>query len=497
LISLSAEGAGSEPLRGFALFREADMEAPSYSYTLDDLSWVPKFMNEVKDFFFARSEDNLLILRPNKTMHLNESAMIMLKMLLDGKEPAHVVEHFVKHFNAEQQTVLNDLAAFVEDLRRMTVGDQNILAYKTARIIPFGSAEIRYPVLSEIALTYRCNNKCKFCYAYSPYRESKEMSTEEVKHAMDIIVDDAHVPSLSFTGGEPTLRDDVFDLISYGRKKGLRMNLITNGRRCAETSFVEQLVAAGLNSAQVSIEGPNARIHDSIAGVEGAFEQTVKGIKNLKKSGIYTHCNSTICRLNVDSLTDLVDFHADELGLTYFSMNMVIYTGTAAKLRNELMISYSQIGDIVRLVKHRANKKGLQFVWYAPTPVCLFNPIAHGLGAKSCACCDGLLSVDPEGGVLPCSSFSEPVGNILREGFDNVWQSRAARFWRAKDFAPEGCRACSHFAYCTAACPLYWDVFGYEEIRPFWPEKTKVGRAIDDARLSLRRKTRGSQHGIT
>lgn len=473
------------------------MEAQTYTYALEDLSWVPKFMDEVKDFFFARPEDNLLILRPNKTMHLNESAMTMLRMLLDGKNPEHVVNHFVTHFGADRQVVLNDLAAFVEDLRRMTIGDQNILAYKTAKIIPFGSAEIRYPVLGEIALTYRCNNKCKFCYAYSPYRESKEMSTDEVERIMDIIVKDAHVPSLSFTGGEPTLRDDLFELISYGRKRGLRMNLITNGRKCAESSFVNRLVEAGLNSAQVSIEGPNARVHDSIAASEGAFDETVRGIKNLKKSGIYTHCNSTICKMNVDSLMELVDFHADELGLTYFSMNMVIYTGTAAKLRDELMISYSEIGDIVRRVKHRANKKGLQFVWYAPTPVCLFNPIAHGLGAKSCACCDGLLSVDPEGGLLPCSSFSEPVGNLLSDGFEKVWYSRAARFWRAKDFAPEGCKACGHFSYCTAACPLYWDVFGYEEIKPFWPEKTKIGQAIDDARLGLRRKTRGSQHGIT
>jgi radical SAM protein with 4Fe4S-binding SPASM domain len=488
---------GSEPLRGIAVFLRTDMETLSYDYTLEDLAWVPKFMHEVKDFFFARPEDSLLILRPNKTMHLNESAMTMLRMLLDGNKPEQVVDHFVKTFDADRQVVLNDLAAFVEDLRRMTTGDQNILAYKTAKIIPFGSAEIRYPVLSEIALTYRCNNRCKFCYAYSPYRESGEMSTEDVKRVIDIIVNDAHVPSLSFTGGEPTLREDLFELISYGRKSDLRMNLITNGRKCAEPSFVEQLVAAGLNSAQVSIEGPNARVHDQIAGADGAFEQTVQGIKNLRKSGIYTHCNTTICKLNVDSLEDLVDFHANELGLTYFSMNMVIYTGTAAKLCDELMISYSEIGDIVRRVKHRANKRGLQFVWYAPTPVCLFNPIAHGLGAKSCACCDGLLSVDPEGGLLPCSSFSEPVGSLLQEGFDRVWQSRAARFWRAKDFAPEGCKACSHFAYCTAACPLYFDVFGYEEIKQFWPEKGRVGQAIDGARLGLRRKTRGSQHGIT
>ncbi len=472
------------------------MRLPAYNYAIEDLEWVPHFISEVRDYFFVRPHDNLLILRPNKVMHLNQTAVEMLKRLLEGQSPEQVVEAFVKR-GVHRQTVMNDLAAFVEDLREMVSGNQNIYSYRTARIVPFGKSEIKYPVLSEIALTYRCNNRCKFCYAYSPYRESGEMTTDEVKRVIDIIADDAHVPSLSFTGGEPTLRDDLFELIRYGRQKGLRMNLITNGRRCADPDFVQRLVEAGLNSAQVSVEGPDAETHDGIVGVRGAFEQTVKGVKNLRATDIYTHCNTTICRPNVDRLEDLVDFYKDELGLSYFSMNMVIYTGTAAKLRDELQIRYSEIGDIVRRVRRRAKRRGIEFVWYAPTPVCLFNPIANGLGAKMCAACDGLLSVDAEGGLLPCSSFSEPVGNLLREGFEKVWYSRAAKFWRNKEYAPEGCRRCDMFDYCMGACPLYWDVQGYDEIKDQWPRRSAAASKIDEWRLTLRRRIKGHQHGIT
>ncbi len=473
------------------------MPVSEYQYTLEDLKWIPRFMEEVRDYFFSRPEDNLLILRPNKVMHLNRTGMLMLKMLLEGESPESVVDYFTENHGADKQQVLNDLAAFVDDLQNMVSGNQNVYTYRTAKIVPFGTGEIKYPVLSEIAVTYRCNNKCRFCYAYSPFRESDEMTTEEVKRVIDIIADDAHVPSLSFTGGEPTLRNDLFELIKHGREKGLRVNLITNGRRCADKAFVARLVEAGLNSSQVSIEGADAETHDFIVGVPGAFEQTVEGIKNLRKTDIYTHCNTTICRPNVENLEELVDFHADELGLTYFSMNMVIYTGTAAKLRDELQIKYTEIGDIVRRVKKRASKKGVQFVWYAPTPVCIFNPIAHGLGAKSCACCDGLLSVDAEGKLLPCSSFSEPVGDLLHDGFEKVWYNRASRFWRAKDYAPEGCKACEYFNYCFGGCPLYWDVHGFEEIEDFWPEKSRVASKMDEIRLNLRRRIRGDQHGIT
>jgi radical SAM protein with 4Fe4S-binding SPASM domain len=469
---------------------------PHYDYKTEDLAWIPEFILEVKDYFFPRPEDNLLILRPNKVMNLNETAMLMLRLLFEGMGVEEVTEHFTK-LGADRQVVLNDLAAFADDLRNMVSGNQNIYTYRTAKIVPFGTGEIKFPVLSEIALTYRCNNACRFCYAYSPYRESKEMSTVEVKRIIDIIADDAKAPSLSFTGGEPTLREDLFELIAYGREKGLRVNLITNGRRCSNKEYVQKLVDAGLNSAQVSIEGPDARTHDYIVGVPGAFEQTVKGIKNLRETKIYTHCNSTICRPNLNHLEDMVDFFADRLNLSYFSMNMVIYTGTAAKFRKELEITYSEIGEIVKRVKRRANKKRIQFVWYAPTPVCLFNPIASGLGAKSCACCDGLISVDPEGGLLPCSSFSEPVGNLLHDGFEKVWYNRASQFWRSKDFAPQGCKECQHFDYCYGACPLYWDVHGYDEIKEYWPKKSRAIEKIDEVRLNLRRRIRGDQHGIT
>ncbi|MHA2082011.1 MAG: PqqD family protein, partial [Candidatus Thorarchaeota archaeon] len=125
---------------------------PHYDYTLEDLQWVPAFINEVRDFFFVRPQDNLLILRPNKTMHLNETGIRMLKMLLDDEPLEDIINHFVKA-GGIKQVVMNDLAAFVDDLRNMTIGNQNIYSYKTAKIVPFGEGEIKYPVLSEIAIT--------------------------------------------------------------------------------------------------------------------------------------------------------------------------------------------------------------------------------------------------------------------------------------------------------------------------------------------------------
>ena len=78
---------------------------PHYDYSIEELAWVPAFIDDVKDYFFPRPEDNLLILRPNKVMHLNKTAMKMLQLLFEGQDAKSIVDHFVT-VGAEEQVVL-------------------------------------------------------------------------------------------------------------------------------------------------------------------------------------------------------------------------------------------------------------------------------------------------------------------------------------------------------------------------------------------------------
>jgi radical SAM protein with 4Fe4S-binding SPASM domain len=88
---------------------------------------------------------------------------------------------------------------------------------------------------------------------------------------------------------------------------------------------------------------------------------------------------------------------------------------------------------------------------------------------------DGLLSVSAAGDVLPCSSFPEPMGNLLAEDFRDVWFSPRARYFKCKEYAPEECAGCESFTACQAACPLYWRYAGTSEIRN--PNRTTAARA--------------------
>jgi radical SAM protein with 4Fe4S-binding SPASM domain len=418
-------------------------------------SFAEQFVASTRRYLFVRPEDGVLILRPNKIHHLNPTAVEMLHALYTGDkvDTAAVVAQIATRHNVDPARVEADLEALLRSLSVLLSNQPGCAP--AVKQTPFGSHKRLYPVLAEIALTYRCQNRCTFCYASAPDRGRKvpTMSTAEVKAVIDKIVDQAHVPSLSFTGGEPTLRRDLAELVAYGRSRGMWMNLITNGIRCARPEFVKALAEAGLDSAQVSLEAGDAPTHDRVVGRTGAFERTVQGIRNLREAGIRVHTNTTINRHNRDALHSLIDLVA-ALGSEHLSMNMVIRTGDAV---GQPDIGYADIGPLVLDLKKHAEDAGMKFVWYSPVPFCLFNPAACGLGSPSCSAADGLLSIAPDGSVLPCSSFEQGVGSLLHEEFDAVWNRRSARYWRNKEFLPPGCQACEYAALCCGACPLYWD----------------------------------------
>jgi radical SAM protein with 4Fe4S-binding SPASM domain len=446
--------------------------------------FAASFVESTRDYIFIRPEDNLLILRPNRVHYLNKTAVALLQELYN-QDPVDVdglAQGMASRYGVPPAQIEADLDRLLQSVALIL--DNKAGAAPAVKRTPFGSHHPALPVLSEIALTYRCQNRCFFCYASAPDRGQTvpEMDTGQVKVILDKIVDQARVPTVSFTGGEPTTRPDLPELIAYARQRGLRTNLITNGLRCGVDGFAKRLAEAGLHSAQVSLEAGDAATHDDVVGLPGAFELTVQGVRNLKAAGIHTHTNTTINARNRHALLDLVDFLAD-MGQEYLSMNMVIRTGGAVGADD---IRYDQIAGVVLPVKERAEALGMRFVWYSPVPYCLFNTAANGLGSQGCAAADGLLSVAPDGQVLPCSSFEQGIGNLLTEEFETIWNRRSARYWRNKEFLPPGCKGCEHVGLCCGACPLYWDERGdFVEIAPFMGDTGSWDRLLWRTRRRL------------
>jgi radical SAM protein with 4Fe4S-binding SPASM domain len=429
-----------------------------------DISWVDEFVRSISEYVYVRETDSLLILLPNQAYKLNSTGIAILKRMLSGAPIAEVLAAKSPGL-AQDPEVLEQVHHFFCDLRALVMG---CMGEGTGRLsvedVPFERPHNTLPVLSEVALTYRCNLSCQFCYAgckCTKKSASAEMSTAEVKRVLEVIRNEAEVPSVSWTGGEPTLREDLVELTKHASSLGMRVNLITNGS-LLNKGLVSAIAEAGLRSAQVSLEGPSSEVHDGLTQVPGSFEQTVSGINLLRDAGLHVHTNTTLNKLNAPHIKELVEFLVD-LNMERFSMNLVIPCGSATDA--DVVISYANAGALVESVRKHARKAGIKFLWYSPTPYCIYNPVAAALGSKSCAACDGLLSVAPNGDVLPCSSVPKSVGNLLSRKFTLVWNSRRARYWREKRYAHKLCQKCESFDVCTGACPIYWNAMGYRELQ--------------------------------
>jgi radical SAM protein with 4Fe4S-binding SPASM domain len=437
----------------------------------EDLGWIYGFWSSLAPYAYARLEDEVIILPPNLVYKTNATGARLLDFIGQGGRFEDI-----PGFGPGKAT---EIGAFFRDLKAVYEG-RSIPLERVTYDFTFN----RLPILGEIAVTYRCNNRCRFCYAgcdsatgglpagYS----GGELDTPGMKRIIDIFKDEAKIPFFSFTGGEPLIRPDIEELAAYACRRGLRVNLVTNGT-LATPERAASLLASGISTAQVSLEAPSAELHDMLCGAPGAFNRSVAGIKAMLAAGISVQTNSTLTAANREALLDLPDFVAS-LGVKRMSMNLFLPVGSGESA-SDLFFPYSETGTFIDEARRRARQAGVDYFWYSPTPMCLYNPIARGLGNKSCAACDGLLSVSPAGDLLPCSSWPEPIGNILRDGFSTLWFSDKARYFKDKDYAPDSCKACASFVACQAACPLYWKAIGCDEIagrsRPLPPTATTGG----------------------
>ena len=152
-----------------------------------------------------------------------------------------------------------------------------------------------YPVAMTFAITYKCQLNCVHCSAGNHLRKDlPELTTKEAKTLIDD-AQDLGVTIIAFTGGEPLLRDDVFELISHVDKKKAMPIMFTNGLLLTEEN-VNKLVDAGLYSIFVSIDSPIPNEHNKLRGRSGVFEAAVKGIKHLKSKGVMVGLSSYAIR---------------------------------------------------------------------------------------------------------------------------------------------------------------------------------------------------------
>lgn len=268
---------------------------------------------------------------------------------------------------------------------------------------------------------WNCNQKCLHCYAAGQtYADKKELSTEEWKKAIDKCRE-AYISQLTFTGGEPTKRDDLVELIGYSRWFVTRLN--TNGVLLTK-ELCKKLYEADLDSVQVTFYSANSEEHNQLVGANN-FEKTVEGIKNAIEAGIAISINTPLCSINKNYVETLK--YLKSLGIKYVSCSALIITGNATKdASKETQLSEEELYNVLKEACKYAKENLMEISFTSPGWLNEEKLRKINLQVPSCGACLSNMAIAPDGEVVPCQSWlgkDAGLGNILTDKWSKIWNN--------------------------------------------------------------------------
>ena len=394
----------------------------------------------------------LLLLNGSRLVPLNLSWAILLANFMDRLEPFTGVEiaesdwtamaagavaetHKTYPFTSKER-LSDDLATMIRSLVAIARGQEpeaEVAPLTLGEYAPEMTAPHRMDLMVS-AMTrggaWHCNQKCLHCYAAGqPLSDTPELTTAQWKEILAKLRA-ANVPQVTFTGGEPTLRADLVELVDAAQWFVTRLN--TNGRLLTP-ELCRRLYDASLDSVQVTLYSHDPAVHNALVGAEG-FDDTVAGIKSAVAAGLSVSVNTPLCSLNTDYAATVRFVH--ELGVRYVTCSGLIPSGSAEGAESRATrLTEEQLTDVLRRAVTAAEELGMEMDFTSPGWLKEETLRSMGLTlVPSCGACLSNMAIAPDGGVIPCQSWlsSQPLGNMLTDDWDKIWQSQRCAAIRAK-----------------------------------------------------------------
>lgn len=394
----------------------------------------------------------LLLLNGAQLVPLNLSWAIMLANLMDqlqayeGQDLAEdqwealltaaVEETHRTYPRTKRQTLASDLHLMLTSLVAIAQGrepEAEVGLLSLSDYAPEMTAPHRMDLMvsaMEQNGAWHCNQKCLHCYAAGqPMGETPELSTEQWKTALALLRK-ANIPQVTFTGGEPTLRSDLVELVQAAAWFVTRLN--TNGRLLTP-ELCAGLYEASLDSVQVTLYSAEGNIHNQLVGVNG-FSDTVQGIRNAVAAGLIVSVNTPLCSLNTHYAETLRFAHS--LGVRYATCSGLIPSGSACGQESRATaLTPEQLTEVLRQAVDTAEELGMELDFTSPG--WLDEETLRSLGLNlipSCGACLSNMAVTPDGKVVPCQSWlsDEPLGDLLHDDWADIWNSPRCAAIRAE-----------------------------------------------------------------
>lgn len=278
-------------------------------------------------------------------------------------------------------------------------------------------------------LTRACNLSCPHCRASSTASVSTDdLSLPEIKNIIDGVSlrENLNKSIIVFSGGEPLLRQDIFDIISYTARKGLKPALATNATLITP-EIADKLKQSGLGKVAVSIYGSSREYHDGFLNQSGAFDSSLIGIENLKKNGISIQINTTITKQNEFDVENIARL-ALNLGAGAYHIFLLVPVGRGTAIAGDEInpAEYEKLLFKINAFTKQPEYNGI-FIKVTCAPhyyrIAGISSAPKGAVTKGCLAGSGVCFISHKGEVYPCGYLPVKAGDLKNESFADIWDN--------------------------------------------------------------------------
>jgi len=320
------------------------------------------------------------------------------------------------------------------------------------------------PFMVSYSITTKCNLKCKHCYSSSVEQAAPdELSTDEAFRLMDDL-SRWGIGLLIIDGGEPLCRDDLLDVVKYASSKGIRTTIGSNGTLIDKT-MASRMLEAGVMAVAISVDGADAQTHDNFRGINGAFEQTMKGIKACRDASLPFQLNMVIRKDTLSQLEDMLRL-AVECGADAAELFDLVAAGRAKEECKEQVLSPDERRQAMELLAEAQ----ADYPLIIRVPACPMYPLLlqqknvkpkhfpvemlrrvpyYGRGCAA-GMPMGYVMVQSNGEVNPCMLLQVNLGNIREQSIVSIWEnSPVLAQLRQRELLKGVCGQCTYRDSCS------------------------------------------------
>jgi radical SAM protein with 4Fe4S-binding SPASM domain len=302
---------------------------------------------------------------------------------------------------------------------------------------------------------YSCNVRCKFCYnpwgasKGKRYPQAKVLPKRDFFHIIDKLKQWG-VDTLAFSGGEPLLNPDIFEIASYSKEQGFKNSLLTNGL-LVESHARE--IAENFDVVQISLHGTE-KTHDMLTGSKGSFQKALMGRMALIDRDVGVSAVIVVNKLNLFDLRDTIALAA-AVDMSSVLVNRFLPGGKGIENVKSLGLKENELVEMLNVVEKASEDFGIPPLVGTPTPLCLEGLRSYNFLLKEgCMAGKGLhCAIDPSGGMRVCNHSPQVLGNCLTSDPEEIYEtSDYVKGFPELRYTPEMCEGCDKLEKCKGGC---------------------------------------------